>query len=487
MNETSLAKYRQMIDTVCIGYSGNAQWEFFKTILQKPEIKSICILGVYYGRDIAYMVSILESLGRTGYEIVGVDKFDDRACNDWPESVRGLNWKQAGFGSAPELKKTRANLSKLGLDTNVFLYGDLAENFLKSTRQVFDFIYIDISHDYETTVKAIELAIDRVKPNGIIGGDDFSDGGTWGVASAVKESFRKFEVFSNWIWLAQPSDYRKQNQKLLEKDNNLKINANSSSSESKNVLVKLLSAYTEEGYLVRVGLNPARVPLDMNAYLSYPFACLFKQNIVDDRPQLAVLSTWGGIAIDEIYFFENVLREFKPKREFLIGIAGGWSTIAFGLINAEASLYGIDNCSEGTEATEGLALTQKIAKKLNINLTICIGASPDDVPQFLERVGGNIDFAFIDGLHTNEQLYVDFECIIPYLSESAIVAFHDVLNWNMLEGFEKVVELALEHNFQHEILQRTASGIGVLCRNISEDVEAAILAFYQDPLFLVSR
>jgi hypothetical protein len=208
MNEQVLAKYRQAIDRVCIGYSGSHHWEFFKSLLQRPQINSICMLGVYYGRDIAYMASILETLGRKNYEIFGIDKFEDSPGADWPEELHGLTWEKAGFGSAPDIKTTRTNLRKLGLDLKVFLHQDLAEAFLQNTEKTFDFIYIDVAHDYQTTKNTIQLALNKLNPNGLIGGDDFSDEGTWGVASAVKNSFAKFELFHNWIWLAQPSEYQ---------------------------------------------------------------------------------------------------------------------------------------------------------------------------------------------------------------------------------------------------------------------------------------
>lgn len=57
----------------------------------------------------------------------------------------------------------------------------------------------------------------------------------------------------------------------------------------------------------------------------------------------------GGIVIDEIYLFENVLRIFKFKCEFLIGIVVGWFIIVLGLINFLVYLYGIDNCIEGID------------------------------------------------------------------------------------------------------------------------------------------
>jgi methyltransferase family protein len=202
-------RMRRRINSVCVGYSRRAHWKFFKTVLSDPRVTRVCVLGVYKGRDLGYMGAILRDLARTDVRLVGVDKFEDRYCDDWPEALRGLTWQQAGFGEPPDLEEARGNLRRLGLDAGVHLQRDVAEHFLSTTGESFDFIYIDTAHDYASTVALIELALARLEPGGLVGGDDFSDEGTWGVARAVKDSFEKFQVFSSWIWLARGSDFKR--------------------------------------------------------------------------------------------------------------------------------------------------------------------------------------------------------------------------------------------------------------------------------------
>jgi hypothetical protein len=198
---------RKKINAVCPGYSGRAQWEFFKSVLAKPGVKNICILGVYRGRDMAYMASILHNRGIQDFQLTGVDRFENAYGDDWPEELRGKTWQEAGFGEPPDLAAAQNNLSVLKVLSNVRLEQDRAEHFLETTPEKFDFIYIDTAHDYDSTLKLIELGVGRLAPNGWIGGDDFSDHGTWGVASAVGDSFVNFEVFSNWLWLARDRDF----------------------------------------------------------------------------------------------------------------------------------------------------------------------------------------------------------------------------------------------------------------------------------------
>jgi hypothetical protein len=199
---------KSRVDECCPGYSGDIHWLFFKKLLRNRNIKNICVLGVYFGRDIGYLAEILRSTGKSDWKITGVDKFEDNAGADWPEEKRHLNWEEAGYGQAPTLEGARACLAKAGFTEAVVLVKDTAEHFLQENRGSFDFIYVDIAHDYKSTQDAVRLAINSLADGGVIAGDDFSDEGTWGVARAVREAFSGFELHGKWIWQASKRDYR---------------------------------------------------------------------------------------------------------------------------------------------------------------------------------------------------------------------------------------------------------------------------------------
>ena len=193
---------RRQVDQVCIGYSHLGHWLSFRTMLRHFRPRSAAILGVYYGRDIAYLKSLQPDL-----TIVGVDRFADVPGEDWPANARQLGWEAAGFGSPPALTAARHNLQRLGVEHGVTLIQGEALDFLKSTEQFFDLIYIDVSHDYQTTMDLLVAACPRLSPQGILAGDDFSNQGTWGVEKAVREFFQNqsFVVFRGNIWLVQPA------------------------------------------------------------------------------------------------------------------------------------------------------------------------------------------------------------------------------------------------------------------------------------------
>ena len=191
------------INAVCGGWSSERHWRFFEQVLQETGAKSVCVLGVYQGRDVAYLASILRDLGRADGRLTGVDLFSDAPCRDWAEDQKGKTWEEAGFGTAPNRERALGNLRRLGLESSVTLIQSEGTTFLRNTADRFDFIYVDTSHDYDTTVEHILAAVDRLTPNGWIGGDDFSDEGTWGVKSAVADCFTSWTEHKPKLWLAR--------------------------------------------------------------------------------------------------------------------------------------------------------------------------------------------------------------------------------------------------------------------------------------------
>jgi predicted O-methyltransferase YrrM len=137
-----------------------------------------------------------------------VDLFSSKPGKDWGEEKRSLTWEEFCGMPSPEMEKAKNNLTVLELFENVKLIKSKDSDFLKKTKEKFDFIYLDTSHDYETVKISIDLSRNCLNENGVIGGDDFSDSGTWGVASAVKESFENFTQHGV-CWLSSYSNYKK--------------------------------------------------------------------------------------------------------------------------------------------------------------------------------------------------------------------------------------------------------------------------------------
>jgi hypothetical protein len=187
------------------GYSGLAHYIFFRGMIENYEVRSILMLGVYMGRDIAMLLDIARSRN-ISLKVVGVDKFSDDFCADWPAEVRHLTWQEVGFGTAPTIERTSENLVKQGLGAcQVQLVKGHDADYLAGCQEQFDMIFIDTSHDYETVMRQIRDSRRLLKPEGFMTGDDYSDKGSWGVTQAVTESFDHHWVVDSFIWLAQPA------------------------------------------------------------------------------------------------------------------------------------------------------------------------------------------------------------------------------------------------------------------------------------------
>lgn len=83
------------------------------------------------------------------------------------------------------------------------------------------------------------------------------------------------------------------------------------------------------------------------------------------------------------------------------------------------------------ESADGYKMTNYLISKLGIEkyVVLDIGWSPDDVPSIYKKHYGDqkIDYAFIDGGHSVDQIDADVQVLLPHLSDNAVIFFHDYL------------------------------------------------------------
>lgn len=145
---------------------------------------------------------------------------------------------------------------------------------------------------------------------------------------------------------------------------------------------------------------------------------------------------------------------------FIIGNAFGFSTILLSLIFPHAKVVSIDAGCEGKDNMRGIELTNIICKKHSLNAIVEYGFSPQNTQEIINKHFGEnkIDLCFIDGLHTNEQLLLDFEESQKYCHSNTLYFMHDVINWKMQESFQKIKQLIAPTHIS-SILWRTQSGM----------------------------
>jgi predicted O-methyltransferase YrrM len=229
------------------------------------------------------------------------------------------------------------------------------------------------------------------------------------------------------------------------------------------ILGKLVKMYRAEGIDICTGLS-----CDFENLPFAPFTRFIKngQNITDGL----------GIAMQEIYLLEHIFSSYHPRHIIIIGNSQGWSTLAISLILPESRVVAID-CGSSENSLQGLDLTNRIATLAGLGkLRAVKGVSPQDVGAIVDsELGGRVDFAFIDGDHTNDQIVLDFQAVSPTAAKDAVYLFHDVHCFNLYDGIARIEALA---GRTAQILTSTPSGMALLYDSTQHpELKEAVTAF----------
>lgn len=134
------------------------------------------------------------------------------------------------------------------------------------------------------------------------------------------------------------------------------------------------------------------------------------------------------IPINELYFINGLIRKYKPIKLLEIGVCSGG--VSATILNAikdidEAKLYSCDlekkhymynNFQVGYVAKDNFPELMNKWKLYTGNTTAA----------FIEEIGGNIDFVFIDTAHVMPGEVLNIIEILPFLKSNAIIVFDDI-------------------------------------------------------------
>ena len=126
-------------------------------------------------------------------------------------------------------------------------------------------------------------------------------------------------------------------------------------------------------------------------------------------------------------FLNGLLRKYKPKKIVELGVSDGGSSAI--ILNATedigSEVYSVDllhYCYRDHSKAVGHIVKEKFPKLMK-RWHLYTG----DIPcEFIDKIGNEIDFVLIDNVHTRPGEICDFLTVLPYLSENAIVCFHDI-------------------------------------------------------------
>jgi predicted O-methyltransferase YrrM len=122
-------------------------------------------------------------------------------------------------------------------------------------------------------------------------------------------------------------------------------------------------------------------------------------------------------------FLNSLIRRNKPQKLLEVGFHAGASSVV--ILNAisdinGAFLYSIDKGKKIEEKDKGYIVEEY--PELKGKWKMFTGGF---ALNFIEEIGGKIDFCFIDTTHINPGEILDFLMVLPFLKENAVVVFHD--------------------------------------------------------------
>jgi Methyltransferase domain len=213
------------------------------------------------------------------------------------------------------------------------------------------------------------------------------------------------------------------------------------------IIARLASLYESRGVHISTGLNPSH----FGNFPLAPFTWFFKNG--------ESVTNGLGIALQEIYFLECLFAQFQPKHLFAIGNSAGWSTLALALLNPTARVLAID-AGFDRNAQHGIGFTNRIADEEGLPACVVAGRSPADVSHALHAAAMvPVDFAFIDGYHSDAQVQLDFRAVRAHATLDCVYLFHDVASFALHRG---IAQIARESGLVAQLLLGTTSGMAIV-------------------------
>lgn len=132
----------------------------------------------------------------------------------------------------------------------------------------------------------------------------------------------------------------------------------------------------------------------------------------------------------------------------------------------------------------GINLTNAIIKENALNAFVAYGKSPKDTANVIKKhFHAPLGMVFIDGLHTNAQLLLDFESTAPFCNERTMWVMHDVINWHLQNAFSTIAA-SLKATHKSQILHRTQSGMAACAPLTSPNAQKVLNAFSEDSMLI---
>ena len=90
----------------------------------------------------------------------------------------------------------------------------------------------------------------------------------------------------------------------------------------------------------------------------------------------------------------------------------------------------------------------------------------------------DIDFVFIDGGHTNDQMLKDFDACRAVADPNCVYVFHDVINFQMTQAFKFIAKE--NQDLSSSLLYRTPSGMGISYPKVWADILVPVVITFSE-------
>lgn len=190
---------------------------------------------------------------------------------------------------------------------------------------------------------------------------------------------------------------------------------------------------------------------------------------------LSQVGSWHG----HIPFAFYLIPAFRPNRFVELGVHRGDSYCAFAqaiaMSGSKTVAFGIDTFTgdehSGLYGPEIFEELSAYHNPLYSHFSTLIKTTFDKAVTYFSP--GSIDLLHIDGLHTYEAVKHDFETWLPYLSDRAIVLFHDTCSNNAAFGVSQFFRELQSHYPTFSFIH--CYGLGILWVNKIDPSTASLL------------
>ena len=167
-----------------------------------------------------------------------------------------------------------------------------------------------------------------------------------------------------------------------------------------------------------------------------------------------VLSSSGGISLDEELILFGICEILRPADILVIGNSYGISTLFLALSNPESTLVAIDKFR-----TEGINVTNKLLKGA-AKMTVVQASTPDDLEALVsEFFPDGLDLVLLDAVHENDIQTREYEILRPHMRSGGAIVMHDVLSCDLLPSYSFLRDKYTDDHFV--LCSRSTSGLAV--------------------------